>query len=196
MNTKATETLFASKARIAILQLFFSDNDREFYLREIEKLTGKSIGAIQKELANLTEIDLLKKTQNGNRTYYILNKAHLIYPELASIFRKYSDITVKLRKEFEDRHIDAAFIFGSYAESEERIDSDIDLMIIGDISAKNLSGILRKIDFEREINYSLISMEEFREKIMNKDPFYVNILKGRKIYVKGNIEELGENTRQ
>lgn len=195
MNTKIMETLFGSKARIAILQLFFSDNEKKFYLREIEKLTGKSVGAIQKELANLTLINILRKTHSGNRTYYLLNKEHLIYPELASIFRKYSSIAEKLTMAFENQNIETAFIFGSYAESEDHSGSDIDLMVIGSISAKELSGILRSIDSEREINYALISTAEFRQKLKRRDPFYVKILKGRKIYVKGNIEEIRKDIR-
>lgn len=196
MNTKVIETLFSSKARVSILQLFFSNNEGKFYLREIEKLTGKSVGAVQKELANLTLIGILKKTHSGNRTYYLLNREHLIYPELASIFRKYSSIAERLRTAFADLNIETAFIFGSYAESEEHSDSDIDLIVIGSVSAKELSGVLRGIEADREINYSLISPVEFKQKLRDKDSFYMHILKGRKIYVKGNVEETGKNTRQ
>ncbi len=46
--------------------------------------------------------------------------------------------------------IEFAFIYGSIAKGDTRADSDIDLMIIGDISGREISGEM--IDAGNEIN--------------------------------------------
>ncbi len=145
MNTKELLTLFTSKSRVVILELFFLNKNEDFYVREIEKKTGLSIGSIQKELMNLSEIDLLNKRRRGNRLYYTINTNHLIFEELLSIIKKYLGIIPALKNSLDHDEINVAFIFGSMAKENYNAESDIDIMIIGKISTKKLSGLLRII---------------------------------------------------
>ena len=65
-------------------------------------------------------------------------------------------------------------------------------MVIGDISSKELSGILSKPkkDLMREINYTVFSLREFISKTVQRDHFINSILKDKKIYIIGNKDEL------
>jgi len=58
--------LFKSKIRIELLNMFFSNPDRDFYVREIEKTTGEDYRSISRELRNLEEIGLLKSRKEVN----------------------------------------------------------------------------------------------------------------------------------
>ena len=80
--------LFKSKVRIELLNMFFSNPDRAFYVRQIEKITGEDYRNISRELRNLEEIGLLKNRKEGNLKYFTLNKKFLLFEELKSIFLK------------------------------------------------------------------------------------------------------------
>ena len=190
MNTKILLALFTSKARMTILELFFLNKNSDFYVREIEKKTGLSIGSIQKELRNLADIDLLKKRRRGNRLYYTINSDHLIFEELLSIIRKYLGIIPALKESLDCDKINTAFIFGSMAKENYNAESDIDIMVIGNISTKILSGLLRNIKTEYELNYILFSEKELREKNKKNEPFVKRILSDKKIFIKGNNETI------
>ena len=91
----------------------------------------------------------------------------------------------------EDR-IKAAFIYGSYAANQETATSDIDLFVIGDLSSRELHALLGEARgiTHREINHTLFSAKEFREKVRSDHGFVLNVLKGPKIFLKGDEDAL------
>jgi predicted nucleotidyltransferase len=85
-----------------------------------------------------------------------------------------------------------AFIYGSYARGRENSTSDIDLMVIGDISSRKLSSILAKPknSLGREINYVVYTEKEFKQKAQRKNHFITSILNKEKIFLIGTQDEL------
>jgi hypothetical protein len=65
-------------------------------------------------------------------------------------------------------------------------------MVIGDISSKQVSGLLvkPKTELMREINYAVFSLNEFIAKAMQKDHFINSVLKDKKIFIIGSDDEL------
>jgi predicted nucleotidyltransferase len=184
--------LFSSKARVEILKLFLFNPDNSFYQRQISSLTNQSIRGAQRELENLQEIGLLEGAAQGNRIYYKVNKKCPIFKELKSILFKTVGIAEVLKANLKENRIETAFIYGSYARAGEGISSDIDLMVIGDISSKELSSMLSKPKKElmREINYTVFPRTEFIKRIKEKDHFLNSILKDKKIFIIGDEHEL------
>jgi len=90
------------------------------------------------------------------------------------------------------RQIEAAFIYGSYAANRETVVSDVDLFVVGSISGRQLSAALHsaQAEIQREINYHLVTPEEFREQLERNDGVLLNVLDGPKIFVVGNEETL------
>jgi DNA-binding transcriptional ArsR family regulator len=82
------ESLFSSAARVEILSLFFRHPESQFYQREIERETGQAIRAVQREVKRLQEIDLLLRSEEGNRVFYGLNPDFGLLDELTALFRK------------------------------------------------------------------------------------------------------------
>src|SRR4030042_6621826 len=184
--------LFSSKTRVEILKLFLFNASNSFYQRQISNLTNQPIRGIQREVEKLNGIGIIEKSIQGNRIYYKLNKKCPIVQDLKNIFLKSVGIAEVLRENLKEKGIKIAFIYGSYAKGEESLLSDIDLMVIGDISSKELSSILSKPKKElmREINYVVFSLDEFINKAMQKDHFINSVLKNKKIYIVGNEDEL------
>ena len=184
--------LFSSKTRVEILKLFLFNTSNSFYQRQISNLTAQSIRGVQREVDKLNRIGIIERSIQGNRIYYKVNKRCPIIQDLKNIFFKSVGIAEALKENLKEKEIKIAFIYGSYAKGEESLLSDIDLMVLGDISSKELSNILSKPKKEllREINYVVFSLDEFINKAMQKDHFINSVLKDKKIYIMGSENEL------
>lgn len=88
------EALFTSAARVEVLRLFLLNSDRRFYQREIERETGQPIRAVQREVKRLSEIELLSRSEEGNRVFYRVNPAFPLLAELTALFEKASGVEV------------------------------------------------------------------------------------------------------
>ena len=183
--------ILTSNTRAELLRILFDGRKQEHYLREIQKLSNVSIRSIQKEVAHLSRLDLLKSRKDGNRIYYSANTTHPLYPDLVSIVEKTVGIVGQLKERLSDKRIDTAFIFGSMAKGTEKSESDIDLVVIGTLNmralTKLLSGIQEKVG--REINPHIFSKDEICERIKKKDHFVSSIFKEEIKAIIGNIDE-------
>ena len=184
--------LFSSKTRVEILKLFLFNANDSFYQRQVSNRTFQSIRGVQREVEKLTKIGIIESSVQGNRIYYKLNKECPIAQDLKNIFLKTVGIAEALKDSFNQKRIKFAFIYGSYARGEESLLSDIDLIVIGGISSKELSGILSKPKKElmREINYAVFSLDEFINRAIQKDHFINSILKDKKIFIIGSEDDL------
>lgn len=187
------EKLFSSKTRVEILKLFLFNPEDSFYQRQISALIHQSIRGVQREVEKLQSIGLIERSPQGNRVYYKANKKCPIFEQLKMIFFKSAGIAGVLKKNLKKNpNIKVAFIYGSYAKGEENLLSDIDLMVIGSITSKELSSILSKPKraLAREINYAVFSQKELRRRLKNKEHFLNAVLKEKKIFIIGNANEL------
>jgi len=187
------QKLFSSRVRVEILSAFLMNPERELYVREVERLTGEDYKNVSMELRNLEEIGLLSSRNEGNLKYFSLNKGFVIYEELKSIFMKTKGAVGILREAVSTkRHIDYAFIYGSFATGEERAESDIDVMVIGEISLEEVLRLIRGPEekLSREINVSLYDLQEMRKRVKNRNPFIMEVLEGSKIMLVGDEDEL------
>lgn len=185
--------LFSSKLRVELLSLFFGRPDEEFYVREIEKMLEEDVGNISRELKNLEGIGLLLSRKNGNMKYYHLDRKFPLYDELRSILLKTRGAAGVLTACLKDMEkIDYAFIYGSFAAGQERAGSDLDLMVIGDVSMELLLSRLKEPEkmLGREINSSVYNIREVRKRLREKEPFISRVMKEPKIMLIGEEDGL------
>jgi len=178
-----------SKLREELLVLYFTNPNKKYYLRELERILNFSVGNIRRELIKLESTGLFLSESKGNLVYYYLNKSYPLFKELKSIIFKTSGaskILQNILKKFKD--IDRAFIFGSFAKGEEREDSDIDLLIIGEVNEDKLIEEIDKLEkkLQREINYAIYEKEDFKKKKKEGNSFILDILKEKKIFLIGD----------
>jgi len=170
-------------------------NGVALHMREIERRSGMTIGTIQQELKKLVRLNLIKERKDGNRLYYDANKENPLYPEIRNMVLK----TVGLLQIFKEAlakepSIEIAFIFGSVAQQNEKDKSDVDLMVIGDLGMRRLTGLLSGISarISREINSHVFTKKEFLKRKIGEDHFLNQILESPKMYIIGNEHELAE----
>ena len=185
--------LFKSKARSAIFQLYFTNPESLFYLRELERKLEIPVSIIRKELLRLKEEGVFLSEKKGNLVYFRLNTAYQLFDELKSIVRKTIGIEGLIKEAvLKLKGVKGAFIYGSFAKQKEKAKSDVDVFLMGDIDEGQLIRQLNKIEntIKREVNYTIFSREEYKKKKKKKDSFIMDLLRNPKIMLIGNKDDL------
>lgn len=184
--------IVSSKARAEFFRILFGIGTNEYHLREIERRSGLAIGTIRQEAVRLERLGLIRRRDDGNRTYYSANREHPIYKEIHSIVLKTSGLADILRQVLTIDIIKMAFIFGSVATGNENPESDVDLFIVGDISLRALVKVLKEPSQQigREINPHIMTLDEFEKRIRNREHFVKTVLESPILMIKGNGDEL------
>jgi predicted nucleotidyltransferase len=185
--------LFSSKVRIELLNTFFLHPEKSFYLRELERITGEDYKNVSTELKNLESLGLLASRKSGNLKYFQVNSGFLIYPELKSIFFKVRGAPGLLKQALsDDKDVEYAFIYGSFAAGTENDKSDIDLMVVGEMALETLLKRLREPEkrLGRDINPSLFQISEMKQRMKDQDPFIGRLIAEPKIMLIGNEDDL------
>jgi uncharacterized protein len=188
-----TSTLF-SKSRRAILSLLFLNSNREYYTREIISLLNIGMGTVERELMNLVASGIITRRKSGNQVLYKVNSNCPIYEELKSIIVKTAGLGDVIKTALSPllTKIDFAFIYGSFAKGTENSDSDIDLMVIGSVKHREVVAALSLAEekLKREINPSIFSTVEFRQRIKIRNSFILDVMQSEKIMIVGEVYEL------
>ena len=182
------------KTRQKILSLMLLNPDKWWYMTEIANSLNLSISSLQRELFSLVKADILQSRKDGNRIYYKSQRLNPIFEELQSIMIKTVAIVDVIKKRLNKfkKNIHVMFIYGSIARSEEKADSDIDLMIIGDMKLANMISSLRVLEKElsRPLNPTIFTKIKFKKMYKIQDGFISTVMADKKIFVIGNKDEL------
>jgi len=182
------ELLKNSKGKV--LNLFFKNVDRKYYLSEIAKILGKEPGYYQRIVNDFVEEGILTDERKGNLRFFRLNKNYPLYEEIKKIVSKTVGVEGSLKELVSKlQNIEYSFIFGSMARDKQIAGSDIDLMLIGEVDQDILIKKIGKLELElsREINYQIYSKQEVINKLNEKNDYFVNIFSKPIILLKGNI---------
>jgi predicted nucleotidyltransferase len=187
--------LFGSVRR-EVLSLLLGRPDNRFYFRELLRAVGRGSGAVQRELQQLVHAGLVIREAEGNQVYFSANRQAQIFNELRAIIEKTAGAADVLRGTLapfvSKERIECAFVYGSVAAGKQTAKSDIDLLVIGDVSLADLVPALRQAEGKlgREVNVSVYPAPEFRKKLRQGSAFLKRVVKGSKLFVTGDEREL------
>jgi predicted nucleotidyltransferase len=188
--------ILSSKIRAEIFRILFGVvPDAALHMREIERRTGFAIGTVQTELKKLQRLEIISRIKDGNRVYYRANPAHPLYPDIRNLVLKTSGLVDVIRAVLSnEKGIKIAFVFGSLARQEDKAASDVDLMVIGNIGLRKLTGLLMDVAgrIGREINPHALTEKEFVKRKGEQDHFLKQVLESPKIFVIGIEDDLAE----
>lgn len=168
--------------------------EKEWYLSDLADFLKVWPSSLQKTLGHLTKAEILTRRQDGNRIYFRPNPACPIMDELASILTKTVGLAEPLQQALAPlaKQIRVAFIHGSIAENEEHSDSDVDIIIVGEVEGLDLTQAMYPLQEQlgREVNYTRFSVKEFVSKVKDKNHFLTNVLSKKRIFLIGDEIEL------
>ena len=194
-STVAAAPSLFGKTRQTLLALLYARAEQEHLQESVIQLAGLGRGTVQRELEFLARAGVVRRTVRGRQVYYQANPDCPIYSELRGLVVKTVGVADALRvalAPLADR-IHAAFVYGSVAKGTERRGSDVDVMVIGEVSFAETSEALARAQetIGREVNPSVYPPAEFRAKLAAKHHFLRTVLKGEKIFLIGDEHELG-----
>ncbi len=182
------EQLFGSKTRVKLLQLFYSNPNRSFYVREITRKIDEQINSVRRELSNLLNIGIIVSDNNNNKLYYEVNQSYDFYEPLAAIFGGENKQQVAAQPIADADHkdelralgrVDLALYTGQFTRDES---AGIDALFVGDINAHALQKYITDLEAKegKEIRYTLMSMDDFKYRQQVKDRFINNVIDAKK----------------
>ena len=184
--------LFVSEVRLKILRLMLTQPGEQFHVRAIVRAVGAEINAVRRELFKLEGMGLLRKRQSGNRIYYKADTKNIYYSELLPLVAKEEGVGSLIVKNMKDLG-NIKFVVMSKAFLRERKSTvlDVDLFIVGDV---NLEVLKRSVatgerEMNKEINYSVMSEEDFLFRKRKNDHFISKILSQSRTMIVGDEEE-------
>jgi len=182
------------KARRAVLALLYSHPDEAFYLRQLIRAAGVGQGAVQREVKRLSDAGIVRRTVRGHQVYYQADRRCPLFRELKSLAVKTAGVGDVLRAALAPlaERIRVAFIYGSLARAQARRASDVDLLVVGNVSFGDVVSALgaAQAALRREVNPTLYSPAEFQTKCAARHHFLTTVLREKKIFLVGDEREL------
>jgi hypothetical protein len=200
------EQLFGSKTRVKLLQLFYTNPNRSFYVREITRKIDEQINSVRRELANLLSVGIISSDNTNNRLYYEVNQKYVHYDAFQSIFgggkmkttKKAS--TAKAVEAADEGNedelrilgkVDLAVMTGQFTRDES---SGVDMLLVGDINQRALENYITDLETKesKDIRYAVMSTENFRYRRQINDRFIIKIIEAKKQILTDKENLLGE----
>ncbi|MGA3150720.1 MAG: transcriptional regulator [Candidatus Saccharimonadales bacterium] len=210
------EQLFGSKTRVKLLQLFYANPNRSFYVREITRKVSEQINSVRRELSNLLSIGIITSDANNNRLYYEVNQKYQYYAPLAMIFGGLKAAPVASKKTaggatMQDKsktatvapehpmakeirgtgRVDLALLTGQFTRDEL---SGIDLLVVGDINQSKLDRFVEELEKaeNKEVRYTSMPLATYQYRVQINDRFVSNVLAAKKQVIINNQDLLVE----
>ncbi len=194
MRNSSVLTALFPRVRQGVLAATLTQPEKWWYLSELATRLGTGPSSLQRELGSLVASGILVRRRDGTRAYFKAETKSPVFRDLQQLFEKTFGLVPVLEQILSplEHKIQCAFVYGSVARSREHAMSDVDVMVIGEAGLADLSTGLRKAEerLGREVNVTVYSPKEFRQKAKSRDHFLTAVLRGPKRFVKGGPSDL------
>jgi len=186
--------IITSKVRIKLLELFFSDIKEMYHVRGVVRQTKEEINAIRRELERLEKAGVLRKEARGNRLYYWVRNEYAFYGDILSLVAKSQGLGAQIitnKKKL--GNISFVMFSGRFVRrAGSKRDDEVDILVVGEVVIPELASLIRVEESKRgkEINYTVMSREEFDFRKRRRDPFLLGILYGSRVMIIGDEYDL------
>jgi hypothetical protein len=179
------EQLLGSKTRVKLLQLFMSNPNRSFYVREITRKIDEQINSVRRELSNLLNIGIIVSDTTNNRLYYEVNQKYQFYEPLKTIFGSGGDSPAQAAKGNQSDelkalgNVDLLIYTGQFTRDEH---AGVDIFIVGNTNPNAVQKFVTELEQQegKELRYTVMSQSDFRYRQQVRDRFISNVLQAKK----------------
>lgn len=189
------DALFGSKTRIKLLHLFLNNPGKSFYVREITRLIDEQINSVRRELANMMNVGIIKSDTADNKLYYEVDQRYEHYVPLRAIFGDDKAAAVEAVSEPKQSTLDwqskldevggvrLAIMAGVFVAGSA---SKLDLLLVGNIAPAKLRSFIKALEKKegREINYSVVSYDEFYYRLSIRDKFITELISSKHVVLR------------
>jgi predicted nucleotidyltransferase len=177
-----------SARRYGVLRTLFESSGREFHLQGIAERAGLDASNVAKLLPRLVAVGLVERIESEPAARYRAHPRNPLLSALVALFTLGSAVVEALHETARELPGDIA-IFGSFAKGTSTPDSDIDILIVGPLSQLRAQAAFKSLGrrIERAINVTAISRERLREELLAGSKFWIDVLDGPLVALKGEI---------
>ena len=193
---KSLDVELLGQTRAAVLSALLLRPERALHVRELARLTGASPGSLHRELRALAALGLLERSEQGRQVLYRACVDHPVHGELAALLRKTGGVVAVLADALAPLGdaVQRAFVYGSMAAGTAGPASDVDVMLLGDVSfadaVRALAGCGAALG--REVNPTPMPMADFARRLAQGDGFAASVAAGPRLWIKGSEHEFAE----
>jgi len=203
------EQLFGSKTRVKLLQLFYSNPNRAFYVREITRKIDEQINSVRRELSNLLSIGIITSDASQNRLYYEVNQKYEHYQPLGMIFgglkaapaaapkaaakkekKAEEPAETPVHADVSDEHpmakgfrglgkVDVALLTGQFTRDDI---AGIDVLVVGNVNSAKVDKFMADLEKaeNKELRYTVLPLDNYKYRLSINDRFISNVLAAKK----------------
>jgi len=185
--------LLISQTRIKLINVLFYNPKEIFYVRQLVRLVDEEINSVRRELDNLKKSGLISSEWRGNRLYYCADKQSSLFSDLLLIANQSTGLGLKLQNKNETLGtIKLVFYSYRFMTGEKRNADDIDLIIVGDVSLREIENYLKQEEQVRgyEINYMVMGKGEFDLRRQKRDQFIVDFFLANPTAIISSFKEI------
>lgn len=185
--------LITSKSRVKLLNVFLEHPEEMFHVRELVRRTTDEINAVRRELSFLEKKGILTREPRANRVYYFLSKNYPYYYDLLRLGSKNVGLGAEiLKNRVKLGKVKYAMFSGKFLRKIKNQPDEVDFLLVGNIVLPELSVLVRQEEkrLSTEINYTVMTEEEFDFRKKKRDPFIVTILSGSRVMLIGDEETI------
>ncbi len=189
---------FRSKARQRLLAYYFTNPTARHHLRDLAEQLSIDPSNLSKELGRLEREGLFRSDVSGRQKYFQLNREYPLFDEVRNIVAKTIGAVPLIAQSFKKvQGIDEAYLYGSFARSQQDAASDIDVLVIGVPREELLAETVRKLErqLRREVNYTVLTPKEFKSRRARKDAFLENVWHNKRVSLMGSHEKTQTSRR-
>lgn len=185
------DALFGSKTRVKLLHLFLNNPGQPFYVREITRKIDEQINSVRRELSNMLDVGIITSDSADNKLYYQVNQRYEYYVPLRAIFGDAKIEAKAVKNTSEDISLEEyssilqgisglrLALFSGVLVRGSTV--PVDVLLVGSLAPAKVKSFIKNIEKGegREINYSVLSYDEFYYRLSIRDRFITEILNGK-----------------
>jgi predicted nucleotidyltransferase len=182
--------IFRSNLQARLLAALLLNEGDPLTARELIERTGAKPATLHRELARLEQAGLIQHDRVGNAKRYVAATDSPLHGPLRELLRRTLGVEPLLRQRLEDTEgVTAAAIFGSWAQGRPSPDSDIDLLVVGEMDRDELLSAVREVEAQahREIDVTAYRADEFARRRDEGSGFLRTVLRGPLIELIGKV---------
>lgn len=183
--------LFGSRTRVSLLTELAMNESKRFHVLELSRILGIPHSMLLKEIKTLEALDIIKTEKIGRLKFVQINTSLPYFNSLKDIIIKTSGLKDLIHEKLSRiKGIDYCLVFGSFANGEETSESDVDVLVIGDVKTLELARPFRELEDKigREINYVVWNRSQLKKRA-GSSGFLLDIINKRVIMIIGNENE-------
>ena len=200
------DALFGSKTRVKLLHLFMNNPGKAFYVREITRLIDEQINSVRRELANMLNVGTITSNSTDHKLYYEVNQRYEFYGPFREIFAGTKQAAPKGLSKLKGEIIGEASDWQSMLQAVsglrvavasgilvEGSAAKVDLLLAGQIPERKLKAIVEHLEsvMGREINYTVMTYDEFYYRVSVKDKFIYDVLANKHMVITDSDSIIG-----